>query len=419
MSGNNTRFNILINAYAVSPNWGSEQGMGWNWVINIAKYCNVYIITEGEWRDDIKEAIAKLPQRDNITFYYLPNSPKVRRMCWNQGDWRFYWYYRKWQQRAYKKALEIIASNKINVIHQLNMVGFREPGYLWKIKNIPFVWGPIGGMELMPISYLEGAPFKQRLFNRLKNKLNKIQYTDSPRVRKAIERSSALISAVKGVQDVIQNIYHRDSILINETGVEIDANIIRPERSSSDPLKIIWVGKFDFRKQLPIAIRSIIAMNKRNVEFHICGTGTEATVRDMQNMADVGGIGELCYWHGNLPNKAVKNLMAKSDLLLFTSIMEATSTVVLEAISVGLPVLCFNTCGFGPIVKEFAGITVELSNPSQSVQDFAAILTKIYDNRSILNDSSKQILSKRNYLTWDSKAQKTVELYERSIIPNR
>ena len=28
--------NILINAYAVAPNWGSEQGVGWNWIINIA-----------------------------------------------------------------------------------------------------------------------------------------------------------------------------------------------------------------------------------------------------------------------------------------------------------------------------------------------------------------------------------------------
>lgn len=27
------------------------------------------------------------------------------------------------------------------------MVGFREPGYLWKLP-IPFIWGPIGGLDL-------------------------------------------------------------------------------------------------------------------------------------------------------------------------------------------------------------------------------------------------------------------------------
>ena len=61
--------------------------------------------------------------------------------------------------------------------------------------------------------------------------------------------------------------------------------------------------------------------------------------------------------------------MAESVFLFFTSIMEATLTVVLEAISVGLPVLCFNTCGLGPIVKDFAGITIELSNAANFVRE--------------------------------------------------
>ena len=40
--------NILINAYACSPNWGSEPRMAWNWITNIAKHCKCYVITEGE-----------------------------------------------------------------------------------------------------------------------------------------------------------------------------------------------------------------------------------------------------------------------------------------------------------------------------------------------------------------------------------
>ncbi len=407
--------NILVNAYAVSPNWGSEQGMGWNWVINIAKYCHVDVITEGEWRDEIEEALLRLPQKDNLTFHYLPVSDKVRAMCWNQGDWRFYWYYERWQRRALSRAREICMNKKISVLHQLNMIGFREPGYLWKIKDIPFVWGPVGGMELMPMAYLQGAPLKQRFFNRLKNCINKYQYTHSARVKSAIERSSALISAVKGVKDVISDIYHKESLLINETGVEIDSTLKKKESKQDQPLKIIWVGKFDFRKQLPIALRSIIALNRRDVEFHICGSGSEETVAEMKRIAEEGGIATQCHWHGNVKNSDVKRMMADSDLMFFTSIMEATSTVVLEAISVGLPVLCFNTCGFGPIVKDFAGITIELSDPNKSVQDFAIELGKICKNREILNEISSDIIAQRESLTWDSKAKKTVKLYHNYI----
>ena len=80
---------ILINAYAVNPDWGSEPGMGWNWVVHLAMHCKVHVITEGEWRENIERELARLPQGTNIVFHYLPVPEKVRRMCWNQGDWRF------------------------------------------------------------------------------------------------------------------------------------------------------------------------------------------------------------------------------------------------------------------------------------------------------------------------------------------
>ena len=105
-------------------------------------------------------------------------------------------------------------------------------------------------------------------------------------------------------------------------------------------------------------------------------------------------------------------MMTEADLMLFTCIMVATSTVVLEAISVGLPIVSFNTCGFGPIVKSFAGITIELSNPDKSVVEFASVLNRLYNDRSILNRISEKILLHRHSLTWESKAEQTVEIYK-------
>ena len=57
------KINVLINAYAVSPIWGSEPGVGWNWIINLSKDCNLFIITEGEWRAEIENAVKTLPQK--------------------------------------------------------------------------------------------------------------------------------------------------------------------------------------------------------------------------------------------------------------------------------------------------------------------------------------------------------------------
>lgn len=45
---------VPIEAHAVSSTWGNEYGFGWNWVVNKAKYCNVYVILESNLRDDIQ-----------------------------------------------------------------------------------------------------------------------------------------------------------------------------------------------------------------------------------------------------------------------------------------------------------------------------------------------------------------------------
>ena len=75
------------------------------------------------------------------------------------------------------------------------------------------------------------------------------------------------------------------------------------------------------------------------------------------------GITQQIIWHGNLNNAKVLALMKKADLFFLTSVSEDTSTVVLEAISSQLPVLCFDACGFGHVINEKVGIKIPLSTP--------------------------------------------------------
>lgn len=411
MSGNK-KLNILINAYAVSPNWGSEPGMGWNWIINIAKYCNVFVITEGEWKDEVLAALNKLPQKNNIHFYFNPLPDKVRKMCWNQGDWRFYYYYRQWQKKTLCIAKQICKEQKIDIIHQLNMVGFREPGLLWKIEGPKYVWGPIGGMAQIPMAYMNALGFKQKLFYHIKNTINKLQYTYQPSVHSSIKRSSALIAAVKEVKEVLKSIYNRDAYLINETGCSIAQDVpVRIDKAKNDIFNIIWVGRFIDTKQLDLALQVIDKVKDLNVKFHICGTGDDEQVARYKSLAENLEINDKCVWYGKVEHSKIQQMMALSDLFFFTSIMEATSTVILEAINSGLPILCFDTCGFGPIINDNIGRKIHLSNPGQSICDFAYQIRLLYNNPEILNDMSHNEILFREELSWDSKARTVVQIY--------
>lgn len=407
--------NILINAYACSPTWGSEPGMAWNWVVNLSRYCEVYVITEGEWREDIERTVSTLPQRDNIHFYYNEVSDKVRKMCWNQGDWRFYYYYKQWQKKTLVIAEEICRSHKIDILHQLNMIGFREPGYLWRIKDIPFVWGPIGGMELIPTAYLRDAPLKENLKNRLKNIINAYQARHSSRVLKALNRADALIAAVKGVQDIVHNYHGKEITLINETGCYPQGDAVSSDRKKKDTFDLLWVGKFDFRKQLSLAIKTLAALDMNDIRLHIAGTGTEDEIAKYKSFAVSIGVNKRCIWHGKIAHEEVLALMESCDVFLFTSIMEGTPHVVLEAIGKSLPVVCFNTCGQAASVDDSIGMKVELSDTEHSVSDFARCVKQLYDDRDLLNLKAKRCIERQKQLSWDSKAKQMVRIYKLAL----
>lgn len=402
--------NVLINAYAVSPAWGSEPGMGWNWISNIAKYCNLFVITEGEWQQEIEEAKENHPYKDHLHFYYLPVSEKVRIMCWNQGDWRFYWHYRKWQKRALSKAQEICIEKNIDVVHQLNMVGFREPGYLWKI-NKPLVWGPIGGLEEIPVSFIKDAPFMIKAFTLLKNNISNLQIRYSPRINKAFLCAAELISAVPAAKKQIKKYKHRDSLLIPETGCyDLKTEII--DKRQRNDFHIMWVAKFDYRKRLDIALRTIEKIKDLpNLHFHIIGTGNEKQINYYKSMACQLGIDSLCLWYGKVDNSVVHKMMQEVDLFFFTSINEATSTVIPEAINNCLPIVCFNACGFGPLVTENIGCKVELTTPEQAIKEFSDKIRSLYNNRQLLHEMSYNCREVLKSLLWEEKAKRVVELY--------
>ena len=408
---------ILINAYACSPGMGSEPGMAWNWVVNLAKHCELHIITEGEFKDEIEKTVPALEQGKNMHFYYNPVSDKVRRMCWNQGDWRFYKYYRQWQWKTYLMAKDICATEHVDILHQLNMIGFREPGYLWNLSKengVPFVWGPVDAKDKFPLAYLESADIKTRLFMRLKNFLTTIQLRYSGRVREAARQASFIFSASSNSQRSLKKYMGIDSLLLNETGCYIQENPLEI-KFTKETFDVLWVGKMDFRKQLALALKTMAAVESHEVKLHIVGGGDMERYRQQ---ATALGIMNRCVWHGAVSHDEVQALMRQSDVFLFTSVAEGTPHVVLEAICNNLPVVCFDTCGQGDVVDDAIGRKISLSTPRQSAREFASIINFLVHNRDVLSRLSSNCSIRQHELSWERKAEEMVKFYN-NIISNK
>jgi glycosyltransferase involved in cell wall biosynthesis len=403
---------ILISAYACGPNWGSEVGMGWNWVIYLSQYCQLHVITEKGFQEDIETEVRKLNLLYPPKFYYLDVGERGRHLFWKQGSFLFYNHYKKWQKAAYHQSKAIIKENKIQLIHQLNLIGFREPGYLWKWSDqIPVIWGPVGGFNQVPLNYIFQFDVKNKIFYLGKNLLHHCQLYFHSRVRKAFKKVDLILAESSSTKNTIEKVYHMDSILMNETGADFEDFYEHTSFCGDNSLNLLWVGKIQGLKALPIALRTLrLLQDKIPVKMTIAGDGPDELV--CRQLAKRIGVSEMVTFLGKIPNKDVKNLMKIHDILFFTSLKEGTPHVVLEALSNGLPVLCHDACGHGDIINDSVGIKISMKSYQKSIELFSEKIEFLYNNQNMLYEFSKNAKESVKINSWKNKTKKLAEMYE-------
>ena len=217
---------VLVSAYACSPYRGSEPGMGWNYLQAVAEHNEVWAIVEEEkWKSDIEKFIHNSssfilnPSLKNIHWIFI-HKPRAR---WLRKIWppSYYWFYRIWQWKAYKEALKLHKEVKFDLVYQLTMTGFREPGYLWKL-DAPFAWGPIGGnvnvdWRLMPLAGLNGA-----LEYAARNIINWLHCHFLRRPRLAARRASnygMLMASTAEIASASKRLWNANAHVLCENGV--------------------------------------------------------------------------------------------------------------------------------------------------------------------------------------------------------
>lgn len=429
---------ILLNAYACCPDMGSEQGMAWNFVKNLSALCELHVITESEYERENRQALAEgdryglsPEQCARIHFHFVPvggteeESARIRRMCWDQGNWAFYPKYARWQEKALRTARQLVEREGIHVMHQLNMAGFREPGLLYRINEerqaagrlpLPLVWGPSAGYGSIPFPFMTPGGAKFTIFYLIKNLLNDLQLRLHPRVRKMAHAAHHLLAATPEMKTGLEKAHGVRAEHMNETGCLLpeDGQEAHNHRfDDSGRLRICWVGRFLYTKQLPLALRVIARLRDLpGLEFHIVGEGfTPQETRQMHRLAHELDLDEVCRWHGKIPNAEVQTLMQDSHLFFFTSIFEATSTVILEAIQNRLPIVCFDRCGFGPLVDESIGRKIPCRSPRQAEADFEQAIRALNRQREELAGMSEACRRKQEALSWPRKIARLTEIY--------
>ncbi|PIR43323.1 hypothetical protein COV24_03295 [candidate division WWE3 bacterium CG10_big_fil_rev_8_21_14_0_10_32_10] len=130
---------------------------------------------------------------------------------------------------------------------------------------------------------------------------------------------------------------------------------------------LISVGRLGFDKRILMLLDTLspLLKNNKNIKYVICGDGPEK--QTMENLIKRESLESQVKLTGNLPHKEIFKLLKMSDLFLIGSIDETQGVSLLEALSVGTPVIAIKE-DWTKIWKTKAVVKVKIENLSDSIK---------------------------------------------------
>ncbi len=409
------RLKILVSAYACSPVGGSEPGMAWGWINQLAQKHDLWVLTEKDkFQQPLEKALSKRPAlAAAVRFYFIPKQRFKRlRKVWPPS---YYWFYHAWQKKAYAKAVALHREVGFDLVHQLNIIGYREPGYLWRLERVPFVWGPVGGTADVPLRFAPILGPREALFHLARNSINRYQLHFHRRVDAAVRRADRFVTANSDERQAFRAVKGKDSRIISATGVAIPPQPTVAPRNAEAPLKLVFAGLHLSRKGLELVIRALPLLAP-DIKVHLDVLGQGPMSKRWRRLAEKLGVAHMCSWHGWLPKHAdAMDVMQAADVLVFPSLQEGSPTVVLEALARSLPVICLDHYGMAEFVTPACGIKLPVTHPSDVSKRFARALERLARDPALVAHLSRGARARAKQYSWESQAALMFDEYDRAI----
>jgi len=235
--------------------------------------------------------------------------------------------------------------------------------------------------------------------------------------RRLIQRLAPNVDKFIAVSPAIQknwlDEYHADAVFI-PNGVDIgrfspllDASELKKRLELEDKFVVLSIGRLSVQKGIKYLIQASVSLKKHipNIAVLICGRGEEESA--LKRQVDQMGLCDIVKFIGYVPAQKLPSYYAICDVFVLPSLFETFALTLLEALSVGKPVVCTRVGGAQEVAKQFEdsrfAILVNPANPEEiergvlwyySKADFAKIRNK-KKMKATLADFSWENISER------------------------
>jgi glycosyltransferase involved in cell wall biosynthesis len=404
------KFKVLVSAYACEPDKGSEPGVGWNWVKQISRFAEVWVITRANNREVIEKALLKEPMPNVHWVYFdLPRWTKF----WKKGKRGVRVYYYLWQIGIYFIGKRLNQKIKFDIIHHVTFVTYWLPSFL-SLISVPFIWGPVGGGETYPQEFNRTFSLRGKIYESFRNIVRWLSEHD-PLVRITTRKSSIAIGTTTETLKRLEKIGSKNVMMISQVALRCDEikHLYTVSLRNSNPIRFFSVGSLLHWKGYHMGMCSFSQLlnNFKKCEYWLIGDGPEK--KRLKSLAFNLGISDKVKFHGSVNRSEVFNLLNDCDILLHPSFHDSGGYVCAEAMAAGKPVVCLDLGGPALQVTEETGFKILARTPEQVIEDMANAMRKLAEDpelRKRMGEAGrKRVLE---HFTWEKKGEFIKELYE-------
>lgn len=415
-------YNILLITHEISPIQGSECAQGWNIAIRLSKYNKVHVLYASGSQfnpQSYKAEIEKISHLyPNIEFLNLDQSnlgltlSKINKLFFSKfspigNPILYFLIYNLWHKKAYHFSRNIIKAKNIHLIHLLTSISFREPGYFWKL-NIPFVWGPTGGLTILPKSFIHSFSLKEKFIENLRSFFINYEFSRS-RIKNAILKSSIIYTfsefdKIKFLNSGGKKVFN----LLDSGTIFLDLPILIP----SEIINVVWAGQLVKRKSFNILLEAVVKLPdniKSKFKFRILGTGI--LLNYFVDQVYKFNLSNHIIFEGQKNREDLFTILKNSDILVHTSYREATTNIIPEALSANLPVICHDISGMSIAINENCGFKIPLVNYDYSINELVKIFNIISNDFELLINLKKGAKQRSMEISWDKNAEIITDHY--------
>ncbi len=375
-----TRPKVLVSAYACHPRPGAahfpgEAILGWSLAREIARFADMHLITWAFNRPGVEGTLQSDDGRP-ATVHYIDLPPRVHKAL-RDRHYGVRLYYFLWQRRAAAYAKRLSAGEPFDLFHQITFSNDWMPSFIAPALPIPFVWGPIGGGQTVPKDLMGTLARRERRQERSRTFLQNA-WRATPARRRCARKASAILVCNAETRDVLAP--WADKIVgfpVNGVRRE-DIGGGAPEAVRRDGFRLLYVGRFDAIKGLPLALDALRVLRgiAPSTTLELVGEGPERP--RLEALASRLGIADRLVWTPWSSRPEIFAKMRQSDVFLFPSLRDGGGAVVVEAMASGLPVVCLDVGGPGFHVDDRWGVKVAPGRPEAVAAGLAAALGRFW-----------------------------------------